>query len=46
MINVLKAQIEKMGSMKYQMHNFDREMKTIRMNLTEMLKTKSTVIEV
>lgn len=40
MINVLKAQIEKMGSMKYQMHNLGIEMKSIRMDLTEMLKNK------
>lgn len=38
MINVLKAQIEKKGSMKYQMPSFGIEMKNIRMSLTEMLK--------
>lgn len=43
---MLKAQIGKMSSMKDQVDNFDKEMKTVRITLTEMQNVKTTVMEV
>lgn len=40
MINVLKVQIEKIGSMKYQMHNFDKRDENYRNEPNRNAKNK------